>query len=615
MLDQLKAACNAKSPPRLAMARTDRQILAALADSMATFGETGLTEGERRAVETGCSPTIGMGSLKVTKAGMLLSLADAVGALACEALQADVRNLEMGRVESRPHKSEVQAALEIQALLEGSHNVNSAAKGPAPRDIAALAQINGRLREAHASARTAIRVELNTGMAGEVSSEDAAQYAPSFAVASSLSSLAQSAFSCGSASCRRAETMSELLTGGDGPLSAMMASEMEECRMRRSAAKEAASRVAGEMATAEVDEDRIPGPLVASESSVVLDFLQRALALEALCACALLRERDAGAKEGGGKKAQVNSLGKGTKELREWLDSLLWLRDECGEPSVGEVVSRLDPRNPELQGQMEALRKVIEANAGRRKPKLPKGTRDFMPEQMAIRQKAFNKITEIFKRHGAVELDTPVFELRETLMGKYGEDSKLIYDLADQGGELLSLRFDLTVPFARFLAMHNVTNIKRYHIAKVYRRDNPQVSKGRFREFYQCDFDIAGSYPPMVADSEAIQVFVEILRELEMGSFKVKLNHRQLLDAALEISGAPASKFRTISSSIDKLDKQPWEEVCKELIDDKGLDASIVDSIHTFVTYHGPPKKLLETLKVWHGHLRLTCCVDASEAF
>ena len=102
---------------------------------------------------------------------------------------------------------------------------------------------------------------------------------------------------------------------------------------------------------------------------------------------------------------------------------------------------------------------------------------------------------------------SPVFELREILSGKYGEDSKLIYDLSDQGGELTSLRYDLTVPFARWLAMNgSIQNIKRYHIAKVYRRDQPAVKKGRMREFYQCDFDIAGSYDAMLADAEIIRV-------------------------------------------------------------------------------------------------------------
>lgn len=98
---------------------------------------------------------------------------------------------------------------------------------------------------------------------------------------------------------------------------------------------------------------------------------------------------------------------------------------------------------------------------------------------MALRQGVLNKIISVFKRHGAESIDTPVFELKEVLTGKYGEDSKLIYDLKDQGGEILSLRYDLTVPLARYLAMGKVSSIKRYHIAKVYRRDNPAMTRGK----------------------------------------------------------------------------------------------------------------------------------------
>lgn len=115
-----------------------------------------------------------------------------------------------------------------------------------------------------------------------------------------------------------------------------------------------------------------------------------------------------------------------------------------------------------------------------------KGTRDFSPAQMRIRSDVLGKITEIFKRHGAQQIDTPVFELKEILTGKYGDDSKLIYDLKDQGGEILSLRYDLTVPFARYVAMNKISTIKRYQVAKVYRRDNPAIARGRYREFYQC---------------------------------------------------------------------------------------------------------------------------------
>lgn len=105
---------------------------------------------------------------------------------------------------------------------------------------------------------------------------------------------------------------------------------------------------------------------------------------------------------------------------------------------------------------------------------------------MALRQSVLNKIIAVFQKHGAETIETPVFELKEVLIGKYGEDSKLIYDLQDQGGEILSLRYDLTVPLARYLAMNKVSNIKRYHIANVYRRDSPSIVCGRYREFCQC---------------------------------------------------------------------------------------------------------------------------------
>ncbi|XP_059165012.1 histidine--tRNA ligase, cytoplasmic-like isoform X3 [Physella acuta] len=229
--------------------------------------------------------------------------------------------------------------------------------------------------------------------------------------------------------------------------------------------------------------------------------------------------------------------------------------------------------------------------------KTPKGTRDFSPEQMAIREGVFNKIIECFKRHGAETIDTPVFELKETLTGKYGEDSKLIYDLADQGGELLSLRYDLTVPFARYLAMNKVTNIKRYHIAKVYRRDNPAMNRGRFREFYQCDFDIAGQYDLMLPDAECIKIVVEILSSLDVGDFLIKVNHRKLLDGMFAACGVPDDKFRTICSSVDKLDKTFWDDVRHEMVEEKGLDPKSADMIGDYVRYKGGSEEILQLLK------------------
>lgn len=220
--------------------------------------------------------------------------------------------------------------------------------------------------------------------------------------------------------------------------------------------------------------------------------------------------------------------------------------------------------------------------------KTPKGTRDYGPFEMRIREQVFSTITRIFKKHGAVTIDTPVFELKEILTGKYGEDSKLIYDLQDQGGELCSLRYDLTVPFSRYLAMNKqIKQLKRYHIGKVYRRDQPALTRGRYREFYQCDFDIAGaSYESMLPDAEVIKVAVECLQALAIGTFVVKVNDRQILDGLFEACGVPEDLFRTACSAVDKLDKLPWPQVQQELLT-KGITAESVELIGQFVKRKG----------------------------
>ncbi|XP_003219937.1 histidine--tRNA ligase, cytoplasmic [Anolis carolinensis] len=260
-----------------------------------------------------------------------------------------------------------------------------------------------------------------------------------------------------------------------------------------------------------------------------------------------------------------------------------------------DLVRRLKQEKASQEEIAEQVAKLLEMKAticpedGKHKfvLKTPKGTRDYSPKQMAIRERVFSIIINCFKRHGAETIDTPVFELKETLTGKYGEDSKLIYDLKDQGGELLSLRYDLTVPFARYLAMNKITNIKRYHIAKVYRRDNPAMTRGRYREFYQCDFDIAGQYDAMIPDAECLKIVHEILSALQIGDFRIKVNDRRILDGMFAVCGVPDSKFRTICSTVDKLDKMSWEDVKNEMVSEKGLSPEIADNIGGYVKLHG----------------------------
>ncbi|XP_008689722.1 histidine--tRNA ligase, mitochondrial [Ursus maritimus] len=219
--------------------------------------------------------------------------------------------------------------------------------------------------------------------------------------------------------------------------------------------------------------------------------------------------------------------------------------------------------------------------------KTPKGTRDLSPQQMVVREKILDMVIGCFKRHGAKRLDTPAFELKEMLTEKYGEDSGLIYDLKDQGGELLSLRYDLTVPFARYLAMNKVKKMKRYHVGKVWRRESPTIVQGRYREFCQCDFDIAGQFDPMIPDAECLKIMCEILSGLQLGDFLIKVNDRRILDGMLAVCGVPESKFHAICSSIDKLDKISWNDVRHEMVAKKGLAPEVADRIGDYIQCHG----------------------------
>lgn len=230
--------------------------------------------------------------------------------------------------------------------------------------------------------------------------------------------------------------------------------------------------------------------------------------------------------------------------------------------------------------------------------KNPKGTRDWSGDDAILLEDILNVISNIFRKYGGKKLDTPVFELQEVLKGKYGEDSKLIYDLADQGGELLSLRYDLTVPFARWLAMNpDIANFDRYAISKVYRRDQPAIAKGRMREFWQCDYDIAGASAPMQADSTIIAIISQVFEALDWsGRYTIKINDRRILDGLFEVCGVPEDRIRMISSAVDKLDKLPWEDVKQEMVEKKGLEESVADKIQTYVTRKGA-RDLLEELQ------------------
>jgi histidyl-tRNA synthetase len=238
-------------------------------------------------------------------------------------------------------------------------------------------------------------------------------------------------------------------------------------------------------------------------------------------------------------------------------------------------------------------------------PRPPKGMRDFLPAEMIKREYVFGVVREVFHLYGFEPLQTPVIELSETLMGKYGEEAEnLIYSVRHGRSERddeLSLRYDLTVPLARVVARYEnelTLPFKRYQISPVFRGERPQ--RGRYREFYQCDADIVG-VASTSADAEIVGV-VMALQRLGFPQFTVKINHRRLLTAIGEYSGVPAGQLPDLYRSVDKFDKIGADGVRAEL-EERGIAPDAVARMLELITAQQPGLTNLEYMEEILGNL------------
>lgn len=239
-----------------------------------------------------------------------------------------------------------------------------------------------------------------------------------------------------------------------------------------------------------------------------------------------------------------------------------------------------------------------------RKPQVLKGMRDFLPDQMLLRQHVINAFRTVFERYGFEPIDTPHLEYIEALTGKYGEDEKLIYHFEDHGGREVGLRYDLTVPLARFVATHRhelTFPFKRYHIAPVFRADRPQ--RGRYREFWQCDVDIVGT-SSMLADAEVLMVWMDALSAVNMPNFVVQINHRKLLQSLAVFAGVPAELTPTIHRAIDKLDKIGRDGVKDEMLRNL-VPGEAADRVLDLVALKGEPFEVLTELRQRLGDIEV----------
>ena len=251
------------------------------------------------------------------------------------------------------------------------------------------------------------------------------------------------------------------------------------------------------------------------------------------------------------------------------------------------------------------------------KPSIPKGTRDFSPVEMAKRNYIFNTIREVFYRYGFQQIETPSMENLSTLMGKYGEEGdKLLFKIQNScdyfsgltDEELLSrnaaklaskfcekgLRYDLTVPFARYVVMHRdeiTFPFKRFQIQPVWRADRPQ--KGRYREFYQCDADVVGSNS-LLNEVELVQMIDAVFQKFGI-RVSIKINNRKILTGIAEIIGE-ADKIVDITVAIDKLDKIGLDNVNAELAS-KGIPQEAIDKLQPIILLSGSNEEKIATLK------------------
>jgi histidyl-tRNA synthetase len=252
------------------------------------------------------------------------------------------------------------------------------------------------------------------------------------------------------------------------------------------------------------------------------------------------------------------------------------------------------------------------------KPSLPKGTRDFSPKEMVKRNYIFDAIKTVFKKYGYAEIQTPSMENLATLTGKYGDEGdKLIFKILNSGDFLAkvddallasrnaqlttskisekALRYDLTVPFARYVVMHQNDisfPFKRFQVQPVWRADRPQ--KGRYREFYQCDADVVGS-SSLLNEAEFILIYQEALSNLGLKDFTIKINNRKILSGIAEIIGKPAL-IVDMTVAIDKLDKIGFEGVTKELIE-RGFTKEDVLRLEPVIMLKGSNIEKLGSLK------------------
>ncbi|HYV37056.1 MAG TPA: histidine--tRNA ligase [Gemmataceae bacterium] len=255
-------------------------------------------------------------------------------------------------------------------------------------------------------------------------------------------------------------------------------------------------------------------------------------------------------------------------------------------------------------------------------PRTLKGFRDYLPAQMIPREEMLEKTRRVYRSYGFAPIDTPALEYTEILLGKGGEETdKQLYRFTDHGGRDIALRFDLTVPLARFVSQHSNTvglPFKRYHVGPVWRGENTQ--RGRYREFWQCDFDTIGTLSN-AADIETALVIHDLMRALGFERFTIRINNRMVLNGLLEELGL-ADKVKSLLIALDKLGKIGPDAVAKDMVEKSGIQLEQAQRVLALAQTEGTNTEVLDRVqkdfgsnaKAAEGVRRLRELVDVAKA-
>ncbi len=539
------------------------------------------------ALNNGSTFTAGMLCLCYSEAKKLAALGVVSLSLSLEAMRGVSTAFNEEIADSRPHPGQILVASLVRGMISGSKLIDSTSKLQDAYSLRCASQDQGPFFEVLDETKKTLEIEINSATdnplifteSGKVMSGGNFLGTPLGVKAENLKVCSSILASISDARNRRlidgrlSNGLPSMLTETAGLSSGMMISQYTSSSLALEIAHLSNPCNTVSLPTCEMTEDRNSNANTSVRTlSQILENLRKVIVIE-------LQLATRGLMIWENRGSDPLELGEFTGKVYSLLKSAMYPKDEDHYlPLEMREIERLLPEITSLIEEFISPKKQKKSKKISLEP--PKGMSDYTPQEMKLRKKIISIIEEIFIKHGAVTIQTPLLERREVLLGKYGEEGeKLLFDLVDEDRSALSCKYDQTVPLARFIAKRGFLPLKRYCIDRVFRRETHSNAKGRKREFYQCDFDVVEPNEDSLSDSECIYILREIFAALNI-PMKLKINHRGVVVALMKMCGVEIGtpNFDVVCSAIDNLDKLSFAQVAEKL-SAKGISPETIERL------------------------------------